>query len=173
MAIFSTYFRTAYTGQLIYNMTNYSISEGLKNYVESVEIVYDNIFDRKLSGFSDVNYLQNAIDLNENTGKIQITFTNDVAPWLIGSLIKLAKGVLSSGMNLIFSDWVTDESYYCIWDNAGEFIEQSPVLSGASMFLKFWHVGLIFNYQDTYEISALAWQDTYEETALTHLQGAH
>jgi hypothetical protein len=56
--------------------------------VENYEIVYDNIYDNKTSGFSDNKYLQNTIDDNDSTGEISITLTNDLPHWLMQQLVQ-------------------------------------------------------------------------------------
>lgn len=173
MSIFIPYFSGTYSGHLTYNIDTYTIPNSFQSYVESFEIVYDNIYDNKLSGFNNIKYLENTIDNSNVTGEISITLTNDLPHWLMQQLTQLAKACLSGGMSLILSDWVTDESYYCKWNNAGEFAENSPVICGGNMMLKFYHAGLINNYQNTYNTVGTIWQDTYSLTTSAHYQDRH
>lgn len=140
MATLTPTFSGLYTnGRLINNITNYTIGDNFKYYVESMEIVYDSIHDRKLTGFSDTIYLQNAVDAQFCSGSIAITLVGDLPHWLMQQLVQLAKSILGGGMDLYFQDtFCTYDSYFCKWENAGDFVENNSVIAGGTMALKFY-----------------------------------
>ena len=126
-------------GRLIYNNTNFAIGDNLKYYVDSMEIVYDSIHDRKLTGFSDTKYLQNTIDTANLTGSIAINLVGDLPQWLASQLLQLSKAILGSGMELEFVDsFCTKATYKCKWENAGDFVENNAVLGGGTLLFKFY-----------------------------------
>lgn len=140
MAAITPIFSGAYTnGPLLYNVTNFTIGDNFKYYVESMEIVYDTIHDRKLTGFNDIRYLQNAINAQFCSGSIAITLVGDLPHWLMQQLVQLAKATLGGGMDLTFSDtFCTYDTYFCKWENAGDFVENNAVLAGGTMAFKFY-----------------------------------
>ena len=142
MAAITPVFSGSYSnGPLIYNNTNFAIGDNFKYYVEGLEIVYDSIWDRKLTGFSDVIYTQNAVDASHVSGSIAVTLVGDLPTWLMFQLIQLAKACLGGGMELSFNEsWVTVKTYSCKWENAGDFVENNELLCGGNMSLKFYGV---------------------------------
>jgi muramoyltetrapeptide carboxypeptidase LdcA involved in peptidoglycan recycling len=140
MSAITPLFNGSYSnGRLINNITNYTIGDNFKYYVESMEIVYDNIHDRKLTGFSDTKYLQNAVNAQYCSGSIAITLVGDLPHWLMQQLLQLAKAILGGGMDLTFSDtFATYDTYICKWENAGDFVENNAVLAGGTLALRFY-----------------------------------
>ena len=139
MAVLIPTFTGSYSGHLINNVANYTVGNSFNTYIESMEIVYDSIHDRKTTGFSDIKYLQNSVSATKYTGSISITLVGSLPHWLMEQLISLAKGCLGSGMILYYVDeYVSDKSYYCKWENAGDFVENNAVLAGGAMLLKFY-----------------------------------
>ncbi len=104
MTIMAPAFAGDYAGHLIQGIVTDTLSDAFKSYVESVEIVYDNIYDRKLTGFSDTKYLQNATDATKASGEISITLVGDLPDWLMQQLVQLAKGCMGSGIALLFNN---------------------------------------------------------------------
>lgn len=134
-------FDGSYSGQMIYNVTNYAIGDTFSKYVESVDLVYDTVKRVANTGFSDIQFLDNAIDATAASGSIAVTLVGDLPSWLSGQLVQLAKACLSGGMSLSFVDsWVTDNTYKCKWENAGDFVENDELLCGGTMLLKFYEV---------------------------------
>jgi len=141
MASITPIFNGSYSGELIYNIVNYCIDNSLFNYIENMEITYDNIFDKKLTGFNDVKYMDNSVSSSKYSGDIAIIFVGNLPHWIMQQLIQLAKACVGGGMTLYLDDtWATDKKYYCKWENAGDFVENNPVLSGGNMNLKFYQV---------------------------------
>ncbi len=142
MSTITPIFQGSYSnGQLIYNNTLYAIGDGFKYYVDSMEIVFDSIHDRKLTGFADTKYLQNSTDTNNASGSIAITMVGDLPQWLAAQLLQLSKAVIGSGMSLEFiDDFCSNNIYKCKWENAGDFVENNAVLGGGSLLFKFYSV---------------------------------
>ena len=141
MATFTPSFSGVYSnGRLIYNATTYTIGDDFKKYVESMEIVYDDIHDRKLTGFDDTRFLLNSSAGSQHvTGSISLTLVGDLPHWLMQQLTQLAKAVMGGGMMLLFADsFCTYDSYYCKWVNASDFVENNAVLAGGNMALRFY-----------------------------------
>lgn len=142
MNAFTPVYTGAYsTSPMLYNNYNFTVSDNFKYYVESLEIVYDSIFDKKLTGFNDVKYTLNPVDATYRSGQIAITLVGDLPSWLMSQLIQLAKACLGAGMILLFSDvFATNDSYNCHWENAGDFVENNELLCGGTINLKFYEL---------------------------------
>jgi hypothetical protein len=133
-------FNGSYSGEMIYNNTNFAVSDTFKKYVESLEIVYDGINKVDNTGFSDVKYLENTTNATNTSGSISVMLVGDLPTWLMGQLTQLAKACIGGGMSLLFKDtWVSGNNYYCKWDNAGDFVENDELLCGGTMLLRFYY----------------------------------
>lgn len=153
MAAITPIFTGTYSGHLIYNITNYTIGDNFKKYVESMDIVYTPIVEQLNTGFSDTKYQTNATAAVKLTGSIAITLVGDLPHWLMLQLIQLAKATLSGGMTLSLADtWVSTSEYYCKWENAGDFVENNAVLAGGNMLLKFYKAMPYSEFLDIVEL---------------------
>lgn len=141
MAAITPVFSGAYTnGPIVYNVSNYTIGDNFKYYVDSMEVVYDSINDLQLSGFSNIKFLQNTYNIAETSGSISITLVGDLPKWLMQQLLQLSKAVMGGGMELSFTDaFATYKTYKCKWENAGDFVENSELLCGGTMQLRFYY----------------------------------
>ncbi len=141
MAAITPSFNGSYAGDMIYTITSYEIGDAFRQYVESVEIVYDSIHKRAGTGFIDTKYLENAMDALGASGSISITLVGDLPTWLMSQFTQLAKACLGGGMTLSFDDdFVSYNVYNCRWENAGDFVENDELLCGGTMLLRFYAV---------------------------------
>jgi hypothetical protein len=167
MAAITPIFDGSYSGHIIYNATNYAIGDSFFNYIESLELVYDSIHDKKLTGFNDTKYLQNAVNATKTTGQIAITLVGDLPHWLMQQLAQLAKACMGGGMILRFTDtYITGDDYYCKWENAGDFVENNAVLAGGTVQLNYYNklgIGSIVECAFADEVEEMAIDDEMEE----------
>jgi hypothetical protein len=150
MAALAPIFHGSYAGHMIYNATRFEVGDNFKRYVESLEMRYEIVYDRRNTGFAATKYT-----LNETIGvktpiTIAITLVGDLPHWLMQQLTQLAKATLGGGMTIQFTDdWATYNSYLGKWENAGDFVENNELLAGGSMLLKCWHIigtGELYTY---------------------------
>jgi len=162
MASIEPQYRGAYDDVLVYNMAQYKVIEGFEAYIESMEVLYRNISTAKNTGFNKNKYMINDISGNDTLVDLSINLAGNLPRWLHGQLIQLAKGVLGGGMELLFNDdCATQESYYCKWDNAADFVENTELINGGNMLLKCYE---IFAFSFAYEYDGLG--DVFEYDGL-------
>lgn len=172
MTILAPEFIGSYTGDLIYPITEFTIENEMKCFIESMEFVYDNIHDMKQTGFTGTKYLENLTNARKPTGEIQITLVDNCPHWFTQQLTQLSKACLGSGMGIVFVDSIaTMTRYYCKWENAGDFAEVSSGMASGSIYFKFSQVGNSLSYQDHYGVVATDWQDNYGATGTLYQNG--
>lgn len=142
MAFIEPVFDGTYSGEQVFNITNYLIGDEFIKYIDTIEVAHDSVFDKQTTGFSTVKYHLNAVTSEQKPGYLQITLVSDLPKALCQQLQQLAKGCLGAGMSLfVADDNLTASAYYCKWENAGEFTENSELLCGGSLLFKFYFRG--------------------------------
>lgn len=140
MTVITPIFDGSYSGQMIYNNTNFLVGDSFKKHIESVELAYDAINKIDGTGFEDTGYLQNAVDSINSTGSIAITLVGDLPKETMEQLHQLAKACIGGGMSLSYYDIGSDNTFKCKWENAGDFVENDELLCGGTMLLRFYEV---------------------------------
>jgi len=126
-----------FDGELVFNSTEIEIPITFRNYVENLSITIEEQYINKYTGFETKKYSKNDNDKKQ----IQIMLVGNLPHWLCDLLKTLAIAMNGTGMILEFKDsWVsgTDDNiitYNCRWTNAGDFVDNSELLCGASMDL--------------------------------------
>ena len=118
-------------------MTNLEIPNTLSRYVEEVQIVYAQRYVNKFTGFETKKHRFRSSSGSDQEADVSIMLVGDLPRWLCGLLCELAKGCNGAGMRLeLYDDWISDKQYTGLWANAGDFVDNSELLCGASMYLK-------------------------------------
>jgi hypothetical protein len=150
--------------EIVYQSTVVEISDTFKLYVISIQQATNNQFVNKATGFETDRYKKNDADKIS----IDITLAGNIPHWLEDALKVLAQSMNGAGMILQFlDDWVNGTvlqpvTYDCRWVNAGDFVNSSTLLSGATMQLLAFNVSppvVIEEYQKVIDIpaSTLEW----------------
>ena len=128
-----------FDGELVWDMTSFVVNEEFSDYVETMEVSYRNIYINHRTGFESTKRVMHKNSGSDILIDISITLVGNLPRWLMQQLTQLAKGVLGAGMELTFRDDFWEEyQYSCRWINAGDFVENSTLLCGASMALQAW-----------------------------------
>lgn len=128
-----------FDGELIFNMSNYTVSDSFCYYIESMSITYRPLVLSKRTGFEKIKFV-----VNDTTGTdifidINIMLVGNLPRWLRQQLQQLAKGVNSAGMELHLRDnWCSNMTYSCKWVNAMDAVDNSTILNGGSMQFEAW-----------------------------------
>jgi len=124
-----------FSGQMVWNSTVIEIPTTFKEYVESVEHTIKSQYINKYTGFETKKY--SIRDSSEH--HFSIMLVGDLPRWVRDLLHVLAISMNGAGMILQFDDtWITSTTstvYDCRWINAGDFVDNSELLNGASMEL--------------------------------------
>ncbi len=142
MSFIEPVFDGSYGGELVYEATSLLVDDDFIKYIESIEIVHDSTIDKQITGFSDVIYHLNSVTTEQKPGKLLVTLVGDLPKHRKQQLQQLAKACLGGGLSLFISDDIILGSvYYCKWENAGDFVENSELLCGGTIALQFYHRG--------------------------------
>jgi hypothetical protein len=129
----------SFDGELVWNMTSYVVSDNFKNYVESMEVVYRDVYINHRTGFETTKRVMHANTGTDILIDISITLIGSLSRGIMQQLQRLAQGVSGAGMELTFrDDWWESYQYSCRWINAGQFVENSNLLCGGRMDLVCW-----------------------------------
>ena len=129
----------SFTGQMPYKMAGYEIVDDIKKSIQSISIRRANRYIVKHTGFEYIKYkaANVAVDGDSNLVSIEIMFIGNMERWAHDMLRRLAIGVNGSGMPIeFFDDIASSYTYKGYWVNAGDFVESSEILCGASMVLE-------------------------------------
>ena len=151
--------------EIVYQSTVVEIPDTFKLYVSSIQQSTNNQFVNKATGFETNRYKTNDADKIS----IDITLAGNIPHWLEDALKVLAQSMNGAGMILQFlDDWVNGTTlqpvtYDCRWINAGDFVNNSTLLSGATMQLLAFNVSppvVIEEYEKVINIppSLLEWE---------------
>ena len=126
----------SFTGQIVHNMTNVTIPNTLKRYVDSVTISESDAYLNKYTGFETKKYrIGNATGATVDAS-LSIMLVGDLPRWLMGLFESLARGCNGAGMELEFyDDWISSTQYTGRWVNAADFVDNSELLCGGSIDL--------------------------------------
>ena len=142
--IFTPVITGAFDGERIWNMTAYPIAEtALFKYIESIQFQHVNKFTLKGTGFESYKHTDQATSGNDLLVNINIVL-NNLSLSTLHQLWILAEGMAGAGMELDFRDslW-TNYTYRCRWNNAGDFVENTELLGGATIDLSSWSWAVI------------------------------
>lgn len=127
----------SYNGQMVHDMTSLTIPNTFKKYVQQVSFdIPGGVLD-KYSGFETKKFrVQNDTGV-KLAGSVNIMMVGNLDKWMQFHLVSLAKGCNGCGMHIEFyDDWMTDTQYTGRWVNAGDFVDTSEILCGASIDLQ-------------------------------------
>lgn len=128
---------SSFNGQTVYNMTNVEVPNTLKRYVESLEIVYADIYINKMTGFESKKYRIKNTTGTSIQASLRLTLIGSLPRWLQQLFVTIAKGCNGGGMQVdLYDDWTSDKQYTCRWVNAGDFIDNSELLCSGSLDLE-------------------------------------
>lgn len=148
----------SFSGQIVWNSTEIEIPTTFKEYVESVDHSIKSQFINKYTGFETKKY--NIRDTSEH--HFNFMLVGDLPRWLRDLLHVLAIATNGAGMIIRLDDtWVTTEGstlFDCRWVNAGDFVDNSELLNGATMNL--------VTYQSTLAITVDIFQKVIEDPGL-------
>lgn len=137
-AIIPTYLGS-YNGDMIYSVTNYAVSDSIFNSVEKMDIEYESHIDYIETGYDTTWYYLSDNKIENRIGTIVLTLVGSLDSSIMFQLVQLSKAVISGGMVLkLYDNYITDTTYLCRWDNAGDFVENDELLCGGIMVLRFY-----------------------------------
>jgi len=127
----------SFSGQIVYPTTDIEFPDTFKNLVEGVRFGIVDQYLIKETGFEKTKYRRH----DESQKEMQIMLVGNMPRWASELLTRIATAINGPGMILQFyDDWVTGSSaspitYECRWINAGDFVENSHILTGGSLDL--------------------------------------
>jgi len=125
---------TSFNGQMVYNMTNFELDDTFAKRVDSMSISKPGKYVNKYTGFETTKYRILNTTGNDITSYISIMLVGNLDRWWCQALHRLAIGINGAGMEINFRDtWATAKQYRGKWVNAGDFVDSSELLCGASM----------------------------------------
>lgn len=159
-------------GEMVWNSTEMEIPATFKSYIESVSHSIKPMYINKATGFETKKYSKN--DSSVHTWRIMLV--GNLPRWMCEALHRLAIAMNGAGMILQFDDtWITTEGstiYDCRWINAGDFVENSTLLCGASMNLISYDSTLaitVDEYQKVIADPGLIWDLQTSETGADNI----
>lgn len=160
-----------FNGELPWNSTEIEIPATFKNYVESCDYAIMSQYINKYTGFETKKY--NKDDSSERMFRIMLV--GDLPRWMRDLLHALAIAMNGSGMILQFDDtWITTTGstiYDCRWVNAGDFVDNSELLNGASMNLISYNTTLaitVNEFQKVINTEDLEWNMQISDVGVDH-----
>lgn len=124
----------SFNGQIVWPMTNIEFPNTLKKYTQSVRIVEHSNNLTKHTGFESKKYRIAASTGTDYDIDLSIMLVGDLPRWACELLRDMAVGANGGGIEIQFyDDWITDYQYRGRWVNAGDFVDNSEALCGASI----------------------------------------
>ncbi len=125
----------SFNGELSWPSTYWEVPDDILKYIERADKLPLSQYEIKHTGFESTTHKVR----DESDGVIMIMFTGDLQHWLQEKLHRLAIAMNGAGMILQFKcpffdgTFETTVTYKGRWINAGDFVENSALLCGASM----------------------------------------
>ena len=129
---------TTFAGQIMFNITNYEISNDFKNHVESVSFRIPGQYEHVMTGFESYVYKKSTV--SERIARIMMI--GSLSHSMKNQLHRLAIGINGSGCVLqwkddfIFGSVASPTTHECRWLNAGKFVDNSELLCGGRIDLR-------------------------------------
>jgi hypothetical protein len=128
---------SSFTGQIVYNSTDFEVDTTLRNYIESAEYEVISPYIIKNTGFDKKKYKVT----DGGVKRFSIFLVGNLSFEMHQILLRLAIAVNGAGMILEFRDsFLTGDldtpiTYNCRWVNAGDFVANSELFYGGSIDL--------------------------------------
>ena len=149
---------STFDGEMVYNSVELEVPATFKKYVETVGHTIKSQYINKYTGFETKKYSIR----NSSEHHFRIMLVGDLPRWMRDLLHVLAIAMNGAGMILQFDDtWITTTGstiYDCRWVNAGDFVDNSELLNGASMNL--------VSYSSTLAITVTEFQKVINDPGL-------
>lgn len=126
----------SFSGQMVYPNTSIEFPNTFKQYVQSIDIVYlpHNVY--KHTGFEPKIYRLNTATGTDQDIDISIMMVGNLPRWACNILRNIAVGCNGSGLEIeVYDDWATNKQYRGRWINAGDFVDNNAIHTGASIDL--------------------------------------
>ena len=161
-----------FNGQMVWNSTEIEVPTTFKEYVESVDHGIKSQYINKYTGFETKKYSIR----DSSAHHFRIMLVGDLPRWMRDLLHVLAIAMNGAGMILQFDDtWITTTGstiYDCRWINAGDFVDNSELLNGASMDLVSYDSTLAVTvdvFQKVINDPGLVWNMQISETGVDNI----